>query len=35
MGYAHRLTGSKIWVKFNVNRFKGSGDMEGTNLIER
>ena len=28
MSSAHRLTKRKIWVKFNKNRPKGSGDME-------
>ena len=27
---AHRLTERNIWVKFNENQFKGSGDMEMT-----
>ena len=29
-GSAHCLTERNIWVKFNVNRPKGSGDMERT-----
>ena len=30
MGSAHCLTKKYIWVKFNENRLKGSGDMEQT-----
>ena len=30
IGSAHYLTKRNIWVKFNENRLKGSGDMEGT-----
>ena len=30
MGSAHRLTERNIWMKFNENRCKGSGDTEGT-----
>ena len=26
----HRLTKSNIWIEFNENRQKGSGDMEQT-----
>ena len=31
IGSAHRLTERKIFVKFNENRLKGSGDMEREN----
>ena len=30
IGSAHRLAERNIWVKFNENRLKGSGDMEWT-----
>ena len=30
MSLAHRLTEMNIWVKFNKNQPKGSGDMEKT-----
>ena len=30
MRSAHHLTENNIWVKFNENRPKGSGDMEQT-----
>ena len=30
MGSAHHLTERNVWVKFNENRCKGSGDMEQT-----
>ena len=30
IGSAHGLTERNIWVKFNENRWRGSGDMEWT-----
>ena len=30
IGSTHYLTKRNIWMKFNANRLKGSGDMERT-----
>ena len=35
MDFAHRLTERNIWVKFNENRSKGTGDMERTGKCYR
>ena len=32
IGSANRLTERNIWVKFNENHSKGSGDMEWTRI---
>ena len=35
MSSAHRLTERNIWVKFDENRSKGSGDIERTSVTDK